>query len=81
MNKKFLDVVGTVDHLDVFRVTISPDGEFSVPNEKDGRVALLSRSTRAQLASFVRSFAGRLQCPNPKHVTHDDKRARKRRKG
>ena len=48
MNKQFADVVDTVDHLEVRRITIQPNGKFVVPNEKDGQgVAAEARSARA----------------------------------
>jgi hypothetical protein len=81
MNKRFLDVVETLDHLEVCRITIQPNGKFTVPNEKDGKISLLPTSTRRELASFARAFADRLECPNPKHVTNHDTRTPKRRMG
>jgi hypothetical protein len=68
LNQKFRDFVDTLDHLEVLRVTISPQGEFSVPSEKDGKIAQVSPTTRKALGRFLRELANRLECPDAKHV-------------
>lgn len=72
-NTRFADFVSTLDYLEVCRVTISPDGEFSVPSEKDGRIVQVTRRTRSALAGFLREFADRLECEPKK-----EKRSKKR---
>lgn len=67
-HSNFQDVVTTFDSLDVCRVVIAPDGTFSVPSEKDGRVAKISSKTRYALAKFLRELADRMLCPNPAHA-------------
>lgn len=64
----FRDLTETLTHIEVCRITCSPEGEFAVPNEKDGRIAEVSPKTRKALAKFVREFADRLECPDPAHV-------------
>jgi hypothetical protein len=68
LNQKFLAFVDTLDHLEVLRITISPAGEFSVPSEKDGKIAQVSPSTRKALGRFLRELADRLECPDVKHI-------------
>jgi hypothetical protein len=60
-NKRFLEFVDTLDHIEVCRITLSPDGEFSVPSEREGRIAQVSSASRKSLAKFCRSFADRLE--------------------
>jgi hypothetical protein len=66
-HSNFQDVVSTLDSLDVCRVVIAPDGTFSVPSEKDGRVAQISPKARYALAKFLRTLSDRLLCP-PAHA-------------
>ena len=65
---RFLDYVDTLDYMEVCRVVISRDGEYSIPSEKDGRISLVSPTTRKALGKFLREFADRLECPDPSHV-------------
>jgi len=68
MNRKFQDFVDTLDYLEVLRVTVSPEGEFNVPSERDGKIAQVSPTTRRALGGFLRELADRLECPNPAHA-------------
>ncbi len=65
---RFFDYVDTLDYMEVCRVVIGRDGEYSVPSEKDGRIAMVSPTTRKALGKFLRKFADRLECPDPHHV-------------
>jgi hypothetical protein len=60
-NRTFADFVGTLEYIEVCRIVVSPEGTFSVPSEKDGKIANVSPTTRKQLARFVTEFAKRLQ--------------------
>lgn len=75
----FRDFVDTLDFLEVCRVTISPQGIFEIPSEKEGRIAQVSPKTRKALARFLREFSDRLECPDPRHVAPPPKRKRKSR--
>lgn len=61
VNKRFAEFVGTLDYIEVARIVIAPDGGFSVPSEKDGRIALVSPASRKALARFCRELADRLE--------------------
>jgi hypothetical protein len=61
VNKRFAEFVGTLDYIEVARIVIAPDGAFTVPSEKDGRIVLVSPATRKALARFLREFADRLE--------------------
>ena len=65
---RFLDYVDTLDYMEVCRVVISREGEYSIPSEKDGRISLVSPTTRKALGNFLRKFAERLECPDPAHI-------------
>ena len=52
---RFLDYVDTLDYMEVCRVVISREGEYSIPSEKDGRISLVSPTTRKALGNFLRS--------------------------
>ncbi len=69
-HENFRQFVDTIDYLEVCRVTIRPDGTFTIPNERDGKIAQVAPRTRRALAEFLREFADRLECPDPKHVQH-----------
>lgn len=60
--KNFQEFVDTLDHIEVCRITIAPDGEFSVPSETDGRITQVSQKTRLALAQFMTEFSKRLRC-------------------
>ena len=61
LNKRFTEFVGTLDYIEVARIVVAPDGGFSVPSEKDGRIALVSAGSRKALARFCRELADRLE--------------------
>lgn len=69
MNANFKQYAETLDYLEVLKVTISPEGEYRIPSEKDGRIALVSPEERQRLRSFLLEFCQRLECPNPEHAT------------
>ncbi len=39
MNIEFKQYAEDLDNVEVCRICINPDGEFYVPNERDGRIA------------------------------------------
>jgi hypothetical protein len=59
----FESFVETLDYLEVCRVTVSPEGKFEVPSERDGRIVQVSAASRKSLARFMREFADRLDEP------------------
>lgn len=75
MDRRFTDFVETLDYLEVCRITVTPDGVFECPSEKDGRVAIIPRKTRKSLAKFLRTLGDRLETEAPEPV---EKRKRRR---
>ena len=69
MNASFKQYAETLDQIEVLRVTISPKGEYKIPSEKDGRIAVIGPEERARLRQFLLEFCQRLECPNPEHAT------------
>jgi hypothetical protein len=69
MNASFKQYAETLDSMEVLRVTISKKGEYDIPSEKDGRIALVDPEERARLREFLLEFCQRLECPNPEHAT------------
>jgi hypothetical protein len=74
MDRRFTDFVETLDYLEVARITVTPDGVFECPGEKDGRVAKIPRKTRKSLAKFLRKFGDRLETEAPEPVEHRRRR-------
>lgn len=60
-HKTFQAFVDTLDYIEVCRITVTPDGEFCVPSETDGRITQVPHKTRIALALFVTSFGKRLR--------------------
>lgn len=69
MNASFKQYAETLDSMEVLRVTTSKKGEYDIPREKDGRIALVDPEERARLREFLLEFCQRLECPNPEHAT------------
>ena len=69
MNVSFKQYAETLDYLEVLKVTISAEGEYRIPSEKDGRIALIVPEERARLREFLLEFCERLECPNPEHAS------------
>ncbi|MGH9685295.1 MAG: hypothetical protein ACRD4S_16995 [Candidatus Acidiferrales bacterium] len=69
VNARFSQFVSTLDYIEVCRITIAPDGSFTVPSEKDGRIAIVSIASRRALAKFCRELALRLEIGTTKMVT------------
>jgi len=69
MNASFKQYAETLDSMEILRVTISKNGEYDIPSEKDGRIALVDPEERARLRQFLLEFCQRLECPNPEHAT------------
>jgi hypothetical protein len=62
MNSSFRQYADTLDYLEVLKVTISPKGEYKIPSEKDGRVALVDAGERTKLRAFLLDFCMRMDC-------------------
>jgi hypothetical protein len=62
MNISFRQYADTLDYLEVLKVTISPKGEYKIPSEKDGRVALINADERTKLRAFLLDFCMRMDC-------------------
>jgi hypothetical protein len=73
MNRKFAEFVDTLDYIEVCRINIAPDGSFSVPSEKDGRIAQVTFKTRVDLAKFIRELADRLDCRETNSLANKSK--------
>jgi len=78
VNISFKQYAETLDYLEVLKVTISPEGEYRIPSEKDGRIALVNPEERARLREFLLEFCKRLECPNPEHATGAEPKKSKR---
>ena len=63
MNASFKQYAETLDQIEVLRVTISPKGEYKIPSEKDGRIAVIDPEERARLRQFLLEFCHRLEMP------------------
>jgi hypothetical protein len=75
MNASFKQYAETLDSMEVLRVTISKKGEYDIPSEKDGRIALVDPEERARLRQFLLEFCQRLEftyCdePQPARMGH-----------
>jgi hypothetical protein len=69
MNSSFRQYAETLDYLEVLKITITPEGEYRIPSEKDGRIALITTEERTRLREFLTQFCVRLECPNPEHAS------------
>lgn len=67
MNQDFKQYAEDLDSVEVCRICINPDGEFYVPNERDGRIARVT-AQRGRLREFLLELCKRLECPNPEHA-------------
>lgn len=67
MNSDFKAFAEDIDNIEVMRVCVDQDGNFYVPNERDGRIARVS-SQRARLREFLLTLCVRLECPNSEHA-------------
>jgi hypothetical protein len=75
MNANFKAFAEDLDNVEVCRICINPDGEFYVPNEKDGRISRVT-SERARLREFLLAFCQRLECPNIEHAEKPAKKSK-----
>jgi hypothetical protein len=76
MNLSFRQYADTLDYLEVLKVTISPEGEYKIPSEKDGRIANVTPEERQRLREFLLEFCKRLECPNVEHASEPKKKSR-----
>jgi hypothetical protein len=63
LDAKFKEFAALADYQEVCRVTVRPDGTYTIPSEKDGKIAQVSPEARHALAAFLREAAERLECP------------------
>ena len=63
LDSKFKEFAALADYQEVCRVTVSPEGKFNIPSEKDGKIAQVSPEARHALAAFLKEAALRLECP------------------
>jgi hypothetical protein len=68
LDPTFKEFAALADYQEVCRITVAPDGSYRIPNEKDGKVAQVSTEARKALATFLREFSDRLECPDKEHV-------------
>jgi hypothetical protein len=62
MNASFRQYAETFDTIEVLKVMISPEGEYSVPSEKKGRIAEVSQAERTRLRKFLLELCLRMDC-------------------